>query len=58
MMMSDEELRKKVKELSKEWKKTKEHRYIQEAISTAKQIKDRQAQSFLVILHALAEAAT
>ena len=48
----------KVKELSEEWKKTKEHSYIQQAISTAKQIKDGKAQSFLEILLALAKAST
>ena len=56
--MSDEDLRKKVKELSKEWKKTREYHYIQEAISLAKQIQDGKVQSFLLILNALAEAAT
>ena len=56
--MSDEDLRKKVKELSKEWKKTREYHYIQEAISLAKRIKNGQTQSFLEILHALAEAIT
>ncbi|MFX1520468.1 MAG: hypothetical protein ACFFCD_11165 [Promethearchaeota archaeon] len=56
--MSDEDLRNKVKKLSKEWKETKEYQYIHEAIRTAKQIKEGQVQSFLVILHALAEAAT
>jgi len=56
--MSDEDLRNKVKELSEEWKKTKDHSYIQQAISTARQIKDGQAQSFLEILLALAESAT
>ena len=54
--MSDEDLANRVKELSNEWKKTKEPYYIQEALSTAKKIKDGQAQSFLVILLALAGA--
>jgi hypothetical protein len=54
--MSDEDLVKRVKELSHEWKKTKEPRYIQEAISIAKKIKEGQAQSFLAILLALAGA--
>ncbi|MFX1466446.1 MAG: hypothetical protein ACFFA5_08240 [Promethearchaeota archaeon] len=54
--MSNEDLITRVKELSNEWKKTKEPGYIQEAISTAKKIKDGQAQSFLVILLALAGA--
>jgi len=52
--MSDEYLKNRVKELSNEWKKTREPHYIQEAIHTAKQIKNGQAQSFLEILHALA----
>jgi hypothetical protein len=54
--MSDDDLVSRVKELSKEWKKTKEPRYIQEAISIAKKIKEGKAQSFLVILLALAGA--
>ena len=54
--MSDEDLANRVKELSNEWKKTKEPYYIQEALSTAKKIKDGQAQSFLEILLALASA--
>lgn len=52
--MSDEDLVNMVKKLSSEWKKTRELRYIQEAISIAKKIKNGQAQSFLVILLALA----
>jgi hypothetical protein len=56
--MADEELLTKVKKLSNEWKKTREDQYIQEAIHITKQIKEGQVQSFLVILHALAEAAT
>ena len=36
--MSDDDLVNRVKELSHEWKKTKEPRYIQEAISIAKKI--------------------
>ncbi|MFX1521615.1 MAG: hypothetical protein ACFFCD_17050 [Promethearchaeota archaeon] len=54
--MSDEDLVNKVKELSNEWKKTKEPSYIQEALRIAKQIKEGQLQSFLVILLALAGA--
>jgi hypothetical protein len=54
--MSDEDLANKVKKLSNEWKKTKESQYIQEAISLAKKIKEGKAQSFLIILQALAGA--
>jgi hypothetical protein len=54
--MSDENKINRVKELSNEWKKTREPRYIQEAISIAKKIKEGQAQSFLEILLALAGA--
>jgi len=53
--MSDEYLRNRVKELSMEWKKTRDFHYIQEAIHLAKQIKNGQAQTFLEILHVLAE---
>jgi hypothetical protein len=54
--MSDEDLVNKVKELSNEWKKTRESHYIQEAINIAKKIKEGKAQSFLIILLALAGA--
>lgn len=54
--MLDEDLRNKVKELSLKWRESKEPHYIQEAIIIAKRIKNGQAQSFLEILHALAEA--
>jgi hypothetical protein len=54
--MSDEDLVNKVKELSSEWKKTREPRYIQEAISIVKKIKEGRAQSFLEILLTLAGA--
>ncbi len=56
--MSDEYLRNKVKELFLRWRECKEPHYIQEAISIAKRIKNGQAQSFLEILQALAEAIT
>jgi hypothetical protein len=54
--MSDDLLRNKVKELSLKWKESKEPHYIQEAIDIAKRIENGTAQSFLVILQALAGA--
>ena len=56
--MLDEDLRNKVKELSLKWRESKEPHYIQEAIVIAKRIKNGKVQSFLEILHALAEAST
>jgi hypothetical protein len=53
--MSDEELRNKVKDLSTKWKESKDYQYIQEAIQTAKQIQDGKVQTFLTILHTIAE---
>ena len=53
--MSDEELRNKVKDLSTKWKESKDYQYIHEAIRTAKQIKDGKVQTFLTILHTIAE---
>lgn len=53
--MSDEKLKNKVKELSTKWKESKDYHYITEAISTAKQITDGKVQTFLAILHTIAE---
>jgi len=53
--MSDEELRNKVKDLSTKWKESKDYQFIHEAIRTAKQIKDGKVQTFLTILHTIAE---
>ena len=53
--MSDEKLKGKVKELSGKWKESRDYQYIQEALRTAKQIKEDKVQVFLAILHDIAE---